>query len=82
MRYLIVLILGLVVGAGAAVFLLGIPRAKSAPGVKVQAPDAGAESAGEVVVTLTSSFLDGLLESVFRDLGPPGISTCRDEDAT
>src|SRR6185295_4207758 len=69
MRYVIVLILGLIVGAGAAIFLLGIPRAMSAPGAKVQAPDPG----GAVVVTLTSGFLDGLLESVFRDLGPPAF---------
>jgi hypothetical protein len=29
MKYLIILLLGLIVGAGAAVFLLGTPRAKS-----------------------------------------------------
>jgi len=73
MRYVIVLILGLIVGAGAAIFLLGIPRAMSAPGAKVQAPEAGGDPGGAVVVTLTSGFLDGLLESVFRDLGPPAF---------
>ena len=73
MRYVIVLILGLIVGAGATIFLLGIPRAMSAPGAKVQAPEAGGNPGGAVVVTLTSGFLDSLLESVFRDLGPPAF---------
>ena len=40
MRYVIILLLGLIVGAGAAVFLLGTPRAKSMPGTQVQAPEA------------------------------------------
>ena len=73
MRYVIVLILGLIVGAGATIFLLGIPRAMSAPGAKVQAPEASGDPGGAVVVTLTSGFLDSLLESVFRDLGPPAF---------
>ena len=79
MKYVIVLIVGLIVGAGAAVFILGIPRAMSAPGAKVEAPEAGGNPSDAVVVTLTSGFLDGLLETVFRDLGAPAFQLARSE---
>ena len=46
MKYVIVLVLGLIVGAGATIFILGIPRAMSAPGAKVQAPEAGGDPPG------------------------------------
>ena len=82
MKYVIVLVLGLIVGAGATIFILGIPRAMSAPGAKVQAPEAGGDPPGAVVVTLTSSFLDGLLESVFRDLGAPAFQLAETTGAT
>ena len=73
MRYLITLLLGLLVGAGATIFFLGIPRAKSTPGVQVQPPESGGDPPGTVVVTLTNSFLDGLLGTMFRDLGAPSF---------
>ncbi len=73
MRYVIVLLLGLIMGAGAAVFFLGAARAKSAPGTQVQAPETGSDPAGTVVVTLSSSFVDGLLDTIFRDLGAPAF---------
>ena len=71
MKYLIILLLGLVLGAGAAVFFLGIPRAKSRPGVAVTAPDPGGDPAGTVVISLTDGFVDGLLGTIFKDLGAP-----------
>jgi hypothetical protein len=70
MRYLLLLLLGLVVGAAAAVFFLGVPSAKAIPGARVQAP-AGGDPPGTVVVSISDSFFDGLLGTVFRDLGPP-----------
>ena len=73
MKYLIILLLGVLVGAGAAVFLLGIPRAKSRPGVAVTAPDPGGDPAGTVVVSLNSGFVDGLLGTIFKDLGAPSF---------
>lgn len=73
MRYLIVLLLGLLLGAGTAVFLLGIPRSKSVPGTQVQAPDAGTDQANTVVVSLNNQFLDGFLNTIFRDLGAPSF---------
>jgi hypothetical protein len=70
MRYILLLILGLAIGAGAAIFLLGVPGAKAIPGARVQAP-AGGDPAATVVVSISDSFFDGLLGTVFRDLGPP-----------
>lgn len=73
MRYVIILVLGLLLGAGAAIFLLGAPRAKSTPGVAVQAPDPSGDPAATVVVSLTNTFADGVLGTLFKDLGPPSF---------
>ena len=73
MKYIITLLVGLVIGAGAAIFLLGVPRAKSLPGSRV-GPPAGTPPANTVVVALPDEFLDGLLTTVFKDLGPPSFN--------
>jgi hypothetical protein len=74
MRYVLILLLGLVVGGAATIFFLGTPRAKAIPGAKVQAPAAGGDPPSTVVVSLNSGFLDEMLASVFRDLGPPSFN--------
>ncbi|MFN2491701.1 MAG: hypothetical protein ABR501_02315 [Pyrinomonadaceae bacterium] len=71
MRYLLILLLGLVIGGVATIFFLGAPRAKAIPGTRVQPPDAAGDPPNTVVVSLTDGFLDQLLGTVFRDLGPP-----------
>ena len=71
MRYILLLLLGLVIGAAAAIFLLGVPSAKAIPGTPVQAPAAGGDPPATVVVSISDSFFDELLGTVFRDLGPP-----------
>ena len=73
MRYVIILLLGLILGAGATIFLLGTPRAKSMPGTQVQAPEAGADQASTVVVTLTNTFVQKFLATIFQDLGAPSF---------
>ena len=73
MKYLIILLLGLIVGAGGAVFFLGTPRSKSTPGVVVKAPDPGGDPASTVVITLPNSFVDGVLGTIFQDLGAPSF---------
>lgn len=70
MKYIIIFVLGLVVGAGAAIFLLGVPRAKALPGTQVQAPS-GETPPSTVVVSLSDSFVNQLLTTVFRDLSAP-----------
>lgn len=74
MRYLLILLIGLVVGAAATIFFLGTPRAKAIPGATVQAPAAGGDPPSTVVVALNSGLLDGMLASMFRDLGPPSFN--------
>ncbi len=81
MRYVIILLLGLIVGAGAAVFLLGTPRAKSMPGTQVQAPEASGDPAGTVTVTLTSGFAQKFLTTIFQDLGAPSFQLAGIEPA-
>jgi len=71
MKYVLLLILGLAIGAGAAIFLLGVPGAKAIPGAVVQAPTSGGDPPATVVVSISDSFFDELLGTIFRDLGPP-----------
>lgn len=71
MRYLLILLLGLIIGGAAAIFFLGIPRAKAIPGTRVEAPAAGANSASTIVMAVNEGFLNDVLATVFRDLGPP-----------
>lgn len=71
MKYILILVLGLILGGAAAIFFLGVPSAKAIPGARVQPPAAGDDPAGTVVITLSDGFLDQVLGTVFRDLGPP-----------
>jgi hypothetical protein len=71
MRYVVILLLGALLGAGAAVFFLGAPRARSAPGVKVDAPDPKGDPPGTVVVSLDQGFVDAVLATTFSGLGTP-----------
>lgn len=71
MKYILLLLLGLIIGAAAAIYFLGVPSAKAIPGATVQAPPAGGDPPATVVVSISDSFLDELLGTIFRDLGPP-----------
>lgn len=71
MKHFLLFLLGLVLGVVATIFLLGVPRAKAIPGTRVQAPEAGQSPSSTVVVALNESFLNEVLGTVFRDLGPP-----------
>lgn len=81
MKYVLLLLLGLGVGAAAAIYLLGVPSAKTTPGAVVQDPPAGGDPPGTVVVSISDSFLDGMLTSVFRDLGPPSFKLAKSAPA-
>jgi hypothetical protein len=80
MKYLVTLILGLVLGAGVAIFFLGMPRAKSAPGVAVQEPSES-EQKSTVVLTVSNTFFEQFLGTMFRDLNPPALRLGRATDA-
>ena len=70
MRYVVVLILGLVLGAGVAVYFLGVAPAKATPGVEVRPPD-GQAAPATVVIGLEQSFVDAVLSTTFTGLGTP-----------
>src|SRR6266852_4024290 len=73
MRHLIILLLGLILGSGGAIYFLGAPRAKLLPGARVQAPNPGGDAPGTAVITLDEKFFDEILGTIFRDLGPPSF---------
>jgi hypothetical protein len=81
MRYVLLLVIGLVIGAAGAIFLLGVPSAKAIPGVAVQAPPPGGDPPSTVVVSLSDSFLNEMLGTVFRDLGPPSFKLAGNQDS-
>ena len=71
MRYVLILILGILLGGGAAIFFLGAPPAKSAPGQAVKPPDQGGTPPGTVVLAFDQSFIDAVLSTTFNGLGTP-----------
>jgi hypothetical protein len=71
MKYVLILILGVLLGGGAAVYFLGTPPAKSAPGHVIKPPDQSGNQPGAVVVALEQSFIDAVLATTFNGLGTP-----------
>lgn len=70
MRYVVILVLGVLLGAGAAVYFLRIGPARSAPGVPVRPPD-GQNAPATVVIGLDQGFVDAVLATTFSGLGTP-----------
>ncbi|HEX8160493.1 MAG TPA: hypothetical protein VF538_01230 [Pyrinomonadaceae bacterium] len=76
MRYLLTILVGLVLGAALTFyFFVGAPRAKQSKlgAQPVQAPDAGGDPPGTLVLTFDEKFFDTLLSTIFRDLNPPAF---------
>lgn len=71
MRYVVILLVGILLGGGAAVFFLGTPPAKSAPGQAIKPPDQSGNQPGAVVISLEQSFIDAVLATTFSGLGTP-----------
>jgi len=71
MRYVVILVLGALLGAGAAMFFLGIGPARSAPGVAVRPPENGQNPPATVVIGLDQGFIDAVLATTFSGLGSP-----------
>ena len=71
MKYVLILILGILLGGGAAIFFLGTPPAKSAPGQAIKTPDQNGAQPGAVVISLEQSFIDAVLATTFSGLGTP-----------
>ena len=79
MKYVILLVLGIILGGAGAIYFLGTPRAKL-PGTAVQAPSPGGDPQGTIVMTLDDKFFDQVLGSIFRDLGSPSFRLSRNGD--
>src|SRR5919112_5388932 len=76
MRYLLLLLVGLVLGAALTFyFFVGAPRAKQSKlgAQALQAPDAAGDPPGTIVLTLDEKFFDTLLSTIFRDLNAPAF---------
>jgi hypothetical protein len=71
MKYILVLLLGLLLGGGAAFYFLGVSHAKLPPGTLVKAPEQGSDEPGTAVLTLDEKFFDALLGKIFKDMGAP-----------
>ena len=71
MKYVGILLLGILLGGGAAIYFLGVPPAKSAPGQAVRPPDQGGAPPATVVISLEQSFIEGVLATTFSGLGSP-----------
>jgi len=73
MRYVLILLIGLLLGAVATAYLLGAPRGPSLPGSPVKAPEKAGDTSGTVAVTIDEKFFDALLGTIFQKLGPPQL---------
>lgn len=72
MKYILMLILGVLIGGAASYyFFVGAPRAAKPPGEIVRAPDAGGDPPGTAVLTLDENFFNTLLGTIFRDMNAP-----------
>jgi hypothetical protein len=71
MRYVGILLLGILLGAGVAIFFLGAPSAKSAPGQAIQPPVQGGDPPATIVLALDQTFIDAMLATTFSGLGTP-----------
>jgi hypothetical protein len=82
MKYVVMLVLGILVGGGAAIFFLGVPPAKSAPGQVIKPPDQSGAQPGAVVIALEQSFVDAVLATTFNGLGTPTFQLGQARDSS
>lgn len=80
MRYVLILLLGILLGGGAAIFFLGAPPAKAVPGQAVLPPDKGGNPPGTVTIALEQSFVDAVLATTFSGLGTPTFQLGQNHD--
>ena len=81
MRYVVILVLGVLLGAGVAVYFLGIGPARSAPGVPVRPPE-GQAAPATVVIGLEQSFVDAVLATTFSGLGTPTFQLSQNAESS
>src|SRR6266550_127691 len=79
-RNLLILIGGLLLGAIATAYFLGAPKGQALPGIPVRPPDASGDTSGTVAVTVDEKFFDSLLNTIFRQLGPPQLKLSQNQN--
>jgi hypothetical protein len=82
MRYVVILVLGILLGGGAAIYFLGAPRAQLMQGRAVEAPAQGGNPPGTVVIALEQSFIDAVLATTFSGLGTPTFQLGQHRDSS
>jgi len=82
MKYVVILLLGILLGGGAAIYFLGAPRAQLMQGRAVEAPAQGGNPPGTVVIALEQSFIDAVLAKTFSDLGTPTFQLGQNRDGS
>jgi hypothetical protein len=82
MRYVVILLLGILLGGGAAIYFLGAPRAQLMQGRAVEAPAQGGNPPGTVVIALEQSFIDAVLATTFSGLGTPTFQLGQNRDGS
>lgn len=82
MKYVVVLLVGILLGGGVAVFFLGTPPAKSAPGQAIKPPDQSGNQPGAVVIALEQSFIDAVMSATFNGVGAPTFQLGQSRDGS
>ena len=82
MRYVVILLLGILLGGGAAMFFMGAPSATSVPGTAIKPPDQGGTPPATIVLGLEQSFIDGVMAATFSGLGTPTFNLSRANDVS
>jgi hypothetical protein len=80
-KSILLLFVGLLLGAVAATYFFGGLHARKLPGALVKPPDQSGDTAGTVTVTIDEKFFDSLLGIIFRQLGPPQLKLSRNLSA-
>jgi hypothetical protein len=74
MRYILILLLGVLLGGALVYFLfVGAPRAERVAGSPVGPPPPGGPPPGTAVVELNEQFFNELLGTIFQELGQPSF---------
>ena len=82
MRYVVILLLGILLGGGAAIYFFGAPRAQLMQGQAVQPPAQGGNPPGTIVIALEQSFIDAVLATTFSGLGTPTFQLGQNRDGS
>lgn len=82
MRYVVILLLGILLGGGTAMYFMGAPSAKPAQGAAVRPPDQGGNPPATIVLGLEESFIEAVLATTFTGLGTPTFNLSRANEAS